>query len=53
MENLRVIMDSLVEATVIALDHIVHKLLYGFLLTFQLQQSYSKGRMPQGDWQDP
>ncbi len=38
MQNLGVIVDGLVETTVVALYHIVHKLLYGFLLAFQLHE---------------
>ena len=38
MQNLGVIVDGLVETTVVPLYHIVHKLLYGFLLAFQLHE---------------
>lgn len=37
-------MNSLVESAVVSLDHIVDKLLYGLLLTFELHNNMKSGQ---------
>ena len=44
MKDLGVVVNSLVESAVVSLDHIVDKLLYGLLLTFELHNNMKSGQ---------